>query len=276
MVGERVKRAPPRGCRPGASPRPIACAAVAPPRRARRGPQSALPTGAPRPFEKHTLTVSNGAQRVATSTSARHARVPDARAVEVGREPERARPLGDRPRRLSGPDPAARAVVRVLDRDERRARRPVRRAAGRRCPSRPACRSRRVPRRELHAAQRRAGAALVEDRVRALADDDLVAGARLRRDGELVAHRPAGDEERGLLARDAGDLALERSDGRVVAEDVVADLGARHRLAHGRGRPRHRVAPQVNHPPARGLSTRIIKRKPQQSASGTARVSRGA
>ena len=100
---------------------------------------------------------------------------------------------------------------------------------------------------ELHAAERRAGAALEVDRVRALADDDLVAGARLRRDGELVAHRAARHEERRLLARDARHLLLEGVHGRVVAEDVVAHLGAGHGLAHrGRGAG-DGVAAQVDH-----------------------------
>ena len=67
--GARGRRAPPAARMP-------ACR-IAPPQRLRkrrasttslRGPQNALPTGAPRPFEKHTLTVSKGAQSVATST----------------------------------------------------------------------------------------------------------------------------------------------------------------------------------------------------------------
>ena len=206
--GARARRAPPpRGCR---------SAACAPPQRLRirrasatslLGPQSALPTGAPRPFEKQTLAVSNGAQSAAAIDARRHARVPDARAVEVRGEAERARPLGHGPRGGRGPDAPAGAVVRVLDRHERRARRPVRARLHGRLESRPGRRCRRGPRRvnctPLSAA---AGAALVVDRVRPLADDHVVAGARLRGDGELVAHRPAGHEEGRLLARDARDL----------------------------------------------------------------------
>ena len=52
--------------------------------------------------------------------------------------------------------------------------------------------------------------------------------------GDEVAHRPRGDEQAGLLAEQLGGAFLERVDRRVVAEDVVADLGLRHRPAHGR------------------------------------------
>ena len=47
-----------------------------------------------------------------------------------------------------------------------------------------------------------------------------------------VAHRAAGDEQAGLLAGQLGGALLERDDRRVVAEDVVADLGVGHRATH--------------------------------------------
>src|SRR5262249_58566959 len=86
---------------------------------------------------------------------------------------------------------------------------------------------------ELDAGERGARAAFVEDDMRSFADDDLVARTRLDRDRELVAHRPGGDEERGLFPGQPCDLTLELVHGRVVAEDVVADFGAGDRLAHG-------------------------------------------
>ena len=52
--------------------------------------------------------------------------------------------------------------------------------------------------------------------------------------GDEVAHRAAGDEQAGLLAGQLGGALLERDDGRVVAEDVVADLGVGHGPAHRR------------------------------------------
>ena len=42
-----------------------------------------------------------------------------------------------------------------------------------------------------------------------------------------VAHRAAGDEQRGVLAGQLGRALLQGDDGGVVAEDVVADLGLR-------------------------------------------------
>src|SRR5262249_307689 len=41
-------------------------------------------------------------------------------------------------------------------------------------------------------------------------------------------------------------LLLEPADGRVLLPHVVADLRAGHRLAHGRGRDREGVRPQVD------------------------------
>jgi len=83
------------------------------------GPQNALPAGAPRPFEKQTLTVSNGALSAATSTPsatlAFHRRAPS----RLRGEADRARALGDAPRLLEAARRApAGPVVRILDRDE--------------------------------------------------------------------------------------------------------------------------------------------------------------
>jgi hypothetical protein len=43
-----------------------------------------------------------------------------------------------------------------------------------------------------------------------------------------------------------GDLLLQGVDGRVLAVDVVADLGGGHGGAHGLGRPGERVAAEVD------------------------------
>ena len=50
---------------------------------------------------------------------------------------------------------------------------------------------------------------------------------------DLVRHRPRRHEERRLLAEQLGDRSSSALDGRVVAEDVVADP-PRHRLPHRR------------------------------------------
>mmetsp|Transcript_10493 Transcript_10493/g.32590 ORF Transcript_10493/g.32590 Transcript_10493/m.32590 type:complete len:299 (-) Transcript_10493:41-937(-) len=61
-----------------------------------------------------------------------------------------------------------------------------------------------------------------------------------------VAHRRGREKQRLLFPEQRRDTRLERVHGRVLAEDVVANLGHRHRLAHPLGRLRHRVTPEVN------------------------------
>jgi hypothetical protein len=77
----------------------------------------------------------------------------------------------------------------------------------------------------LDAAQHGGAAAFPAVGVRHLADDVLVAALAVRHQRAQVALRAGGHEERGLLAQHRGDALLQRVDGRVVAEDVVADLG---------------------------------------------------
>ena len=78
------------------------------------------------------------------------------------------------------------------------------------------------------------------------AGDRLLAAPEVGELRDEVAHRAAGDEQPGLLAEELGGAFLEGDDGRVVAEDVVADLGLGHGVAHGVGGPRDRVAAQVD------------------------------
>ena len=70
------------------------------------------------------------------------------------------------------------------------------------------------------------------------AGDDLLAAAEVGHLRDEIAHRAAGDEQPGLLAEQLRGALLEGDDGRVVAEDVVADLGLGHRPAHRRRGPR--------------------------------------
>ena len=57
---------------------------------------------------------------------------------------------------------------------------------------------------------------------------------------------PLAHEQAGLLAEQLGGPLLERVDGRVVAEDVVADLGLGHRPAHLGGRLGDGVGAEVD------------------------------
>ena len=61
------------------------------------------------------------------------------------------------------------------------------------------------------------------------------------RERDLVRHRARRHVERGLLAEQLGDALLQRVHRRVLAVDVVADVGVGHRLAHrGEGWSRYR------------------------------------
>jgi hypothetical protein len=84
----------------------------------------------------------------------------------------------------------------------------------------------------------------VQNDVRVLFDHDLVAGLGERTQRHLVAHRAARDEQRGFLAEERRDAFLEGVHRRVLAENVVADLGVGHGSAHLRRRFRERVGTQ--------------------------------
>ena len=72
-------------------------------------------------------------------------------------------------------------------------------------------------------------------------------GATSEPTASTLAIEPVGREQRGLVAEQPGDPLLEREDGRVLAVDVVADLGPRHRGAHRVGRPGEGVGAEVDH-----------------------------
>ena len=84
----------------------------------------------------------------------------------------------------------------------------------------------------LHAGERGERAGLVAPAVRAVADDHLVAGLGMGAQRDLVRHRAARHEQRGLEAEQLGDALLEPTDRRILAVDVVADLGIGHRVPH--------------------------------------------
>ena len=77
-------------------------------------------------------------------------------------------------------------------------------------------------------------AAFAGDDMCALMREDLVAGPAMHQRRGDVAHRARGHEHRGFLAEQLGDALAQSVHGRVVADLFVADLGARHRLAHRR------------------------------------------
>ena len=150
-----------------------------------------------------------------------------------------------------GPEPPAVQVRRLLDADQPRARGVA--VAG------PVGGDRRLERLGLEHAGRalddrddrsREGGRptrLGRQRMRVATQQQLVAaGPDVQPDGDLVAHRPAGEEHRRLVAEQLGDARLEREHRRVLAALLVADLRLGHRAAHGRRRLRLGVGPEVD------------------------------
>ncbi len=104
-----------------------------------------------------------------------------------------------------------------------------------------------LERRDHRARERGRTARLGDDRMRGAVEDQLVAaGADVQPQGDLVAHRPARQEDGRLLAEQRCDAALERGRRRVLRALLVAHLRARHRRAHRGGGLRLRVAVQVD------------------------------
>jgi hypothetical protein len=99
---------------------------------------------------------------------------------------------------------------------------------------------------EHESAQRRCGPVLVVVDMRLVAEDDLAAAVAVGEERREIAHRAAGHEERGVPAGHPGGERFESVDGRIVAEHVVPNLGAHHRIAHGGRREGHGIASQVD------------------------------
>lgn len=173
--------------------------------------------------------------------------VPEAGAVEVEFEIVLSRGAGDAFDLLDGPDGAAAAVVGVFDDEELAVwsvdgvgadgkvdvvgvEEPVLAGEG-----------------ADHDAREGGGAAgLVMDDVAVGVGDDFVARLGLGADGGLVGHGAGGDEAGGFFAEESGKLFLESQDGGIIAEDIVADVGVGHDLAHGCGGAGDGVAAKVD------------------------------
>ena len=88
---------------------------------------------------------------------------------------------------------------------------------------------------------------LARERVDLGRPDDLAAARDVGHEADKVAHRAARDQETRLGAEQLGGPLLEGPDGRVLAKDVVAELGLGHRPAHLRRGQRDGVGSQVDH-----------------------------
>lgn len=100
---------------------------------------------------------------------------------------------------------------------------------------------------ETDTAEGGGSALLAGEDVRATPDDDFGAAVAVGEEGDEVAHRSAGDKERGFFANAVGGERLEAIDGGVFAKDVVAHLGAGHGLTHGGGGLSDGVGAEVDH-----------------------------
>ncbi len=82
--------------------------------------------------------------------------------------------------------------------------------------------------------------------VRLAAQDYLLAALAMAHQRREVRLRAGREQQRRLEAEQLGGLGLQLVYRRIVAEDVVAELGVVHRPAHpGRG-PGHRVGAQID------------------------------
>ena len=95
---------------------------------------------------------------------------------------------------------------------------------------------------EPDCAQRRRAAAFVVEDVGLAADDGFVPTLAVREQGGEVTHRAAGDEDGCFLPHQLRCHRLQPADRRVFAEDIVTDLRAGHRIAHGGRGMGNRVA----------------------------------
>ena len=180
---------------------------------------------------------------------ARDRGVHEPRAVEMHREPVRPG-LGDHLLEMpERPDPAAAAVVGVLDADEPGRRRVqvarwVDRLANVLGGEDPVLRHERL---HHEPGMDRRAAELVAKDVRHLLGDHLVAGLRQRAERDLVRHRGSREEDRLLVAEELRRALLERDHSRILALLLVPDLGIGDRPPHlGRGLGQ-RVGAEVDH-----------------------------
>jgi hypothetical protein len=162
----------------------------------------------------------------------------DAQALAVGG-------LADRPRLGHGQAAAAGDIVGIFQADQRQSRAEDAGRANRRQhllgrDERAVHQGRQQPGDGGHAA------ALVEIDVAIVGEQHRVAPRRAGEQAEQVAHRAAQHQHRRRLAEQGSRLLLEPAHRRIVAVEIVADLGFRHGSAHRRRRSRHGIAAQVD------------------------------
>jgi hypothetical protein len=89
-------------------------------------------------------------------------------------------------------------------------------------------------------------AGLVEEWVSGFVQQDLVPRPAVHGEGDLIAHRARGEEERRLLSQEVGHHLLQLVDGRILPLLFVPHLRLAHRPAHGCGRAGDRVGVEID------------------------------
>ena len=101
-------------------------------------------------------------------------------------------------------------------------------------------------RRDLESAKRGMRAAFARNDMRAGMGENFIARPAMGEGGRDIAHGARGHEHGRFLAEQVGDTLAEQIHRRVIADLFVANLGARHRLAHRLCGPRLRIRQQVD------------------------------
>ncbi len=174
-------------------------------------------------------------------------RVEQSGAVEVHRQPLLACPRGDLGDALKRIKASAATVMTLFERDQTGPC--VVAVDGPDLVAEPIDRqdsARGVDRARSHAPEPRDSPAFPHVHVRGALAEQLVTRRAVDPHADLVGHGAGGNEQRGLLAQDRGDPLFEGPDRRVLAIDIVPDLGLGHGPTHRRGGPGHRVGPQVD------------------------------
>src|SRR5262249_38474889 len=201
-------------------------------------PQITEPTGAESPFDRQKVTESTGRVKSAAGRP---------RAVRMPPYPRLVRDRGDGADLLRRRARAAVTVVCVLDAHEGRLRHMDVRRADRLTyllggEEAALC----LDRTHLQLPDDRQASDLVVEHVRVVVDDDFLARPRVREHRDEVALRARRHEQSRRLAEPLGGQRLKPPHGGVLAEDVVAHLGARHGLAHLGRRLRERVRAKID------------------------------
>ena len=196
--------------------------------------------------ERYRDEVERGG-KVGWSSPTRDRRVPQPRAIQVTCNALLSRRHADPPRLVLRKHHAAGAIVRVFNLHDRRRRKEhvaTRMARGQKLLGGEHTAA--TDLRQLHAGVGACSTGLVPHSMRLATDDDVIAGTREHAECHLVRHSAGRQPQRGFFSEQSGHALLQRVDGGILTELVVAHWRGCHRLAHpGRG-ARNRIGPEID------------------------------